>query len=125
MNRKTLLGGLAVLGISLVIPNFTIAANKVNITGQYKCEGTNADGNRYRGTVKINQTGNVYYVKWIIGQNQNFNGVGILEGNVLAVSYYGSFSGVVAYKIESSSRLVGKWTTPTDKGRIYTETLTR
>ncbi|AFY36004.1 hypothetical protein [Calothrix sp. PCC 7507] len=125
MNRKMLLGGIAAFGLSLLIPASGIAANTADIIGQYKCEGTNADGRTYKGKVAISKQGNAYYLRWVVGKNQNFTGVGVLEGNVLAVSYYGSFTGVVAYRVEDSSRLVGKWTTPTAKGQVSTEVLTK
>ncbi len=123
MNRKMLLGGMAAFGLSLLTPASGIAANTVDIIGQYKCEGTNADGRTYKGKVEISKKGNAYYLRWVVGKNQNFTGVGILEGNVLAVSYYGSFTGVVAYKVEDSSLLIGKWTTPKANGQINSEVL--
>lgn len=146
MQLRLVLVGMMTAGWSLLALNTAIASNpqditsnsstnlvtqelklslqsNINIVGSYKCEGRNADGSIYKGTVDITKKGGVYYLKWLIGK-QKFTGVGILQGNVLSVSYYGSFSGVVAYRVESNSRLFGQWTTAT-QGKINTETLTR
>ncbi|HIK07194.1 MAG TPA: hypothetical protein IGS40_21300 [Trichormus sp. M33_DOE_039] len=123
MKRRLLLAGIVSAGLPFFVMNIGMAID-VDITGQYKCKGKNVDGSTYDGTANITKKGSVYYVKWSVGK-QNFNGIGILQGNVLAVSYYGNFSGVAAYRIESSSRLVGRWTTRRQGTTLNTETLTR
>jgi hypothetical protein len=89
---------------------FSILAFAADVTGTYHCEGDAGGGKKYVGKVTITQKGDVYSVVWKLAGNETYNGIGILQGDVLAVSYYGSMTGVVAYKVESSDKLVGKWT---------------
>src|SRR5262245_14578059 len=108
MTRHTLCW-MAVAGLALLLGSPTYAEEAPNIVGNYKCEGTNPDGQVYKGTVQIKKDGDAYAVTWAIGQGDNYKGIGILEGNVLAVSYYGGITGVVVYRVEKGGKLVGKW----------------
>ena len=123
MKRKILLSAMFATGLAVFIPVLG-SANNLDITGNYNCQGKNADGSTYNGEVEITKKGNTYNIYWLIN-NQKFNGIGILEGNVLAVSYYGSSSGVVAYRVEGDSNLVGRWTSPQLNGKINREVLTK
>lgn len=96
-----------------------------SITGDYRCEGDAGGGHKYAGTVSISQKGDVYMVVWKLAHNETYAGIGILQGDVLAVSYYGNMTGVVAYKVESDNKLVGKWTMVKGDGEVRTETLTK
>jgi hypothetical protein len=99
-------------------------AAEPDITGKYNCEGTNPVGQTYRGTVEITKKGDIYYLKWALNTGDTEKGVGLLEGNVLAVSYYGgTTSGVVVYRVEKDGKLVGRWTIADGNGKVYTETL--
>jgi hypothetical protein len=52
-------------------------------------------------------------------------GVGIREGDMLAVSFFGADSGgVVLYRIDGT-KLVGHWSAPLANGQVFEETLTR
>jgi hypothetical protein len=62
-------------------------------------------------------------VTWVIGQGESYKGLGIVQEKVLAVGYFGGFNGVVAYKIEPSGKLVGKWAVAEGPGKAFTETL--
>ena len=74
-----------------------------------QCEGDTMTGGKYTGTVTIVKKDEVYRVTWTLGDGKDtYSGVGVLQGDVLAVSYYGSKLGVVAYKVEDDSKLVGK-----------------
>jgi hypothetical protein len=125
MVRHRLLSCLALVAVVLFFAAPAAIAAEPDITGKYNCEGTNPDGKTYKGTVQIVKKGDAYYLKWAIGAGDNYAGVGILEGNVLAVSYYGGISGVVVYRVEKGGKLVGKWSIADGKGKVYTETLTK
>ena len=55
-------------------------------------------------------------------------GLGIRDGDVLAVSFFSFFStyagGVVLYRIDGQ-RLLGHWSAPLTNGQVFEETLTR
>lgn len=96
-----------------------------DITGTYKCEGDAGGGRKYGGTVSITQKGDTYAVVWKLSGNETYTGLGLIQGDVLAVSYYGKMTGVIAYKIESDSKLVGKWAVVPTTGAVAGEVLTR
>jgi hypothetical protein len=124
MLRASNVTGLLVLGLGLLVPAALRAAEGPEIGGNYTCKGMNPDGKEYTGSVKITKQGDVYHLKWTIGQGSQ-SGVGIREENTLAVSWVGAggASGVVVYKIGKDKRLVGRWAVQGGKD-IYTETLT-
>ena len=93
-------------------------------SGVYLCEGTNPDGNRYRGIVQIAAVRNTYLVRWTLADDVEVMGVGILHDGQLSVSYFGGTPAVVVYKI-SADKLVGEWTMGGTEGMLYSETLTR
>lgn len=93
-------------------------------SGVYLCEGTNPDGNRYRGIVQIAAVRNTYLVRWTLADDVEVMGVGILHDGQLSVSYFGGTPAVVVYRI-SADKLVGEWTMGGTEGRVYAETLTR
>ena len=96
-----------------------------DLPGIYECQGTGADGRPYRGAVIIEPDGNRFVVRWIIASEVTAVGVGIREGNMLAVSFFGPESGgVVLYRIDGQ-RLVGHWSAPLAAGQVFEETLTR
>jgi len=102
---------------------FTATTFADDVVGTYKCEGGSGD-TKYSGTVTIAKKGDAYQVTWKLGGDENYKGIGVLQGDVLAVSYYGSMSGVVAYKVEGD-KLTGKWTMVKGDGTVSTETLTK
>jgi len=122
---QTLIRGWLTVALLALVASVVVAADKVDIVGKYKASGTNPDGKTYEGTVEIAKKGDAYTVDWKIGDSDEYKGIGILEGDVLSVSYYGGVSGVVSYKIEKGPKLVGKWTFPEAGGKLYTETLTK
>jgi hypothetical protein len=108
---------------------FTVAAQpafafRIDVTGDYNCEGRNAGGGVYRGAVSIVRKGDVYLVDWRIGQSDNYKGIGLLNGNILSVSYYGGIIGVVVYTAEQNGTLNGRWAVLQGDGRVFTEVLT-
>jgi hypothetical protein len=85
------------------------------------------DGTPYRGVVQIVPNKGAFDVIWIFSSGQQYSGLGVLNGDVLAVSYFTNRPGVVAYKIENTDkgpRLQGQWTV-VGAGQVFQETLTR
>ncbi len=81
-----------------------------DITGHYTVRGVDRDGQKYTGELTITRQGDVYAVVWTIGQMQ-FEGVGILEGEVLAVTWdAGGLPGLVVYRVTQPGVLEGRWT---------------
>jgi hypothetical protein len=84
-----------------------------------------ADGREYRGAVIIEPDGNRFVLQWYVASQLTAIGLGIREGNMLAVSFFGADAGgVVLYRIDGA-RLVGQWSAPVANGQVYGETLTR
>lgn len=64
---------------------------------------------------------------WVFSTGQQYRGFGVVNGDLLAVSYYTTRPGVAAYKIEEGEkgpRLSGQWTV-VGAGEMFRETLTR
>ncbi|HZL95081.1 MAG TPA: hypothetical protein VFB99_15610 [Vicinamibacterales bacterium] len=96
-----------------------------DLPGTYECQGTGADGRPYRGAVIIEPDGSRFLVRWIIASELTAVGVGIREGNMLAVSFFGPESGgIVLYRIDGQ-QLIGHWSAPLAQGQVFEETLTR
>lgn len=97
------------------------------LVGTYDCQGVEPDGTPYHGLVQIVANNGTYDVIWMFGSGQQYAGLGVVNGDVLAVSYFTSRPGVVAYKIENNDkgpRLHGQWTV-VGAGQVFKETLTR
>ncbi len=117
---------------------FARAAGEPALEGMYSVSGVNSDGNEYHGIVHIEPHGNSFVVTWMSPEGPGEKpteillrpdavGIGIVNGDMLAVSYYGDrMSGIVLYRIEEEGhRLAGKWTLAGDDGMLHTETLTK
>ncbi len=79
------------------------------LNGTYNITGTNeGNGSPYKGTLTIKKMGSVYALSWKVGAT-SYNGVGILDGNTLAVGWgFGAAFGVVSYHI-SGNTAKGLW----------------
>lgn len=100
-----------------------------DITGYFTCKGVEAGGKNYTGVAAISKKGDVYLIQWMIGTGSTFSGIGIRNGNNLAVSWAipnerGMVRGVNLYRIEAGPRLVGRWATVPGPGVMQSETLT-
>jgi len=86
-------------------------ATQANIAGKYNVVGSNPNGGVYRGTLEIIPHGEVYQFRWRAG-NQ-YDGVGVVNGDVVAVSFAaganGRGCGVVDYGIRGDGSLTGRW----------------
>jgi hypothetical protein len=78
--------------------------------GEYRVDGRNPNGSRYRGRVAITPVGDRYRFDWRVG-SQAYHGDGTLEGNVMVVQWGGSTPAV--YAISPDGTLNGLW----DAGR--------
>lgn len=112
------------------------AAGEQLLDGVYSLTGLNPDGSAYRGVVKIVSRGESVLVSWFFPRVSGETivvtiasvGVGIVRGEMLAVSYYGQdAAGVVLYHIEEGGqRLKGEWVSAVDdSGAVHSETLTK
>jgi hypothetical protein len=108
-------------------PDGIVATNEAPLVGTYTCEGVEPDGTPYQGIVQIYPNAGSYDVIWLFASGQEYHGLGVVNGDVLAVSYFTNRPGVVAYKIENGEkepRLQGQWTV-VGAGAVFAETLTR
>lgn len=98
--------------VSLVIISLSLLSAK-DITGTYSIEG-GAEGSTYSGELFIEENGDVYEVYWELGSGEIYAGLGILQGNYLAVAYtdetFTAF-GVVLYVVKGNN-LSGFWAAP-------------
>lgn len=92
-------------------------------TGVYRCTGLNPDGTRYSAIVEIKRLEKTYRVLWQLSDQTVVIGVGIVTGDVLAVSYFGGTPAIVVYR-KDGEKLVGEWTVGGQEGAIYSEELT-
>jgi len=75
------------------------------LVGEYDATGKNPDGKEYKATLTVEPAGNLYRFVW----SNNSDGVGIKQGNNVAVGIGGSRCGFVAYEIRSDGTLDGIW----------------
>jgi len=113
-----------VAGVTFIAPFLSVAEDR-DLTGLYHCAGVNPNGSTYEGIAQIVRHERTYRVRWILPPNITHHGIGVVSGNVLAVSYFGEAPGVIVYKLEEGPRLVGEWTVLGADGRLFTETLTK
>jgi hypothetical protein len=76
-----------------------------SLVGDYDATGKNPDGKEYKVTLTVEPAGNLYRFVW----SNNTDGVGIKQGNNVAVGIGGVRCGFVAYEIRSDGTLDGIW----------------
>lgn len=104
------------------------------LIGNYTCEGLNADGKPYSGTVEIQKHGQVFHLRWQLGSGEDSYGLGIIVGgrlSVMAFAIDNDHKAVLAQTVAVCSvkdadpfTLEGSWAGPFTDG-IYSETLTK
>ena len=100
-----------------------------DIDGYYTCKGNEASGKTYTGVATIAKVNEIYVVSWNMGLS-SFSGVGIRQGENLAVSWSitaeggKQIKGVNFYKIKQGPRLIGVWATLPGNGLMRRESLT-
>ncbi len=101
-----------------------------DISGYYSCKGRDVNGKSYKGLAMIIKKNDIYVVQWTIGIGSSFVGIGIRNGDTLAISWAmnrddkGIVRGVNLYKIYPGPRLAGYWATLPGPGVRQEETLT-
>jgi hypothetical protein len=123
----TVMSLLPALALPLANASITGETEEAPLVGTYDCQGVEPDGTPYHGIVQIIANHGTYDVIWIFGSGQQYAGLGVVNGNVLAVSYFTNRPGVVAYQIENGEngpRLQGQWTV-VGAGAVFKETLNR
>ncbi|MGH9872414.1 MAG: hypothetical protein ACRD9S_08105 [Pyrinomonadaceae bacterium] len=87
------------------------ATPPADIAGEYTVSGSNPNGSPYKGALEVIRHGDVYQFRWNAGQQ--YDGIGISNGNVVAVAFTGGAEGtgcgVVSYKILADGTLDGVW----------------
>ena len=134
--RRALLHAFPV--IVLVAAFATLAqAAQPELEGTYLAVGANSDGSRYEAIVQIAKHAQSFVIVTMVpdmsGEEEGVPprlasiGIGILNGDVLAVSDYSrDRARVVSYRIEDGGRrLVGSWTALDGDGTVHEETLTK
>jgi hypothetical protein len=124
MIRRQLRAGLIAVLVCLA-PGRSFAA-EIDITGVYRCEGTNPDGSSYQGLVRIIREDETYQVRWHKGDRIISLGVGLVRDDLLSVSYVASGNiGVIVYRIKKGPQLDGEWTILGASDKVLSETLTK
>jgi len=75
------------------------------LVGDYDAMGTNPDGKEYKEKLTVESAGNLYKFSW----SNNTEGLGIKQGDNVAVGIGGARCGFVAYEIKSDGTLDGIW----------------
>ena len=75
------------------------------LVGDYDATGKNPDGKEYKAKLTVEPAGNLYRFVW----SNNTDGVGVKQGNNVAVGIGGARCGFVAYEIKSDGTLEGIW----------------
>jgi uncharacterized protein (TIGR03067 family) len=98
---------------------------EVDITGNYKAESMQFNGEKQSADVEIKRLGDCYLVKWSKGILDAYVGIGLRKGDTLAVCWANQGQvGACLYQIEKGPRLVGTWTMLGGAGLVQRETLT-
>ena len=112
-------------------PALAPAADKAgDLSGYYLCSGSEAGGKRYSGIVSIARVQQLYIVTWLVGSGTPFQGVGVRQGDTLAVSWStprpgGLVQGCNVYRIDDGGKkMAGRWAAVPGAGTLQNETLT-
>jgi uncharacterized protein (TIGR03067 family) len=98
---------------------------ELNITGNYKSESTQLNGEKQTADAEIRRIGDSYLLSWKKGILDAYVGVGIRKGNVLSVCWGNKGQvGVCVYQIQQGPRLEGEWTILGGPGLLSKEILT-
>ncbi len=119
--------GLSILALVLCLSIPAQAAGaEVDISGTYRCVGTNPDGTQYRGVVEIVKNEGTYRVTWMVGRHMTSIGIGLVRDGNFTVSYVADGNlGIIVYRIQKGPQLVGEWTMLGADPDLFPETLTK
>lgn len=126
---------LLLAGVLVTCAPPTVDGAEPDLAGMYAAAGQNPDGTEYRAVVKIVPRDESFQVMWLFPKVDGevitlvlkSAGVGVANGGMLAVSYYGQdLTGVILYQIENGGeRLSGRRVVAGGDGRVHSETLTK
>ncbi len=98
---------------------------EIEITGAYKAESLQFNGEKQFADVEIMRLGDCYVVKWSKGILDAYVGIGLRKGDTLAVCWANQGQiGACLYQIEEGPRLAGVWTMLGGAGLVQRETFT-
>jgi hypothetical protein len=92
-----------------------------DLDGVYDIVGKNPQGQTYKGTLIVIQSGDGYTFDWDAGNK--FSGFGIRAGSFIAVGFGGKQCSFVGYDVQSDGTLDGKWGNQISR-KLGTETAT-
>jgi len=109
-----------------------------DLSGFYVCKGKEANGKAYSGLATIARKGEVYVVSWLLHGGGHVQGLGVRQGDVLAIAWSapgpgGTLAqGCNVYRIgpcegkgeSCGPKLVGRWAAVPGNGQLQSETLT-
>lgn len=106
--RRPLALALAALPLAAALALLTPARAQADLAGSYAVAGTNADGSAYDGALRVSRRGALYQFSWATGND--YEGVGVRRGDVVAVGWGGEGCGVAVYGVRrAGSELDGVW----------------
>jgi hypothetical protein len=94
------------IGTEVAVPSSSASTN--DIVGQYTIAGKDpgSNGSAYRETLSIKAMGSLYKFLWA---DSNLEGVGIIQGNTVAVGFGSVPCNVVLYQVRGDGNLSGIW----------------
>ncbi|WP_407049408.1 hypothetical protein [Methyloraptor flagellatus] len=108
----------AALAVALIAAALGVVgpAAAQSLGGDYRVEGTNFDGSRYKGTARITITSNTTCrITWSTGTEAS--GICMRTDDVIAASYkMGGSLGLIIYRLQSDGSLDGVWTIADQSG---------
>jgi uncharacterized protein (TIGR03067 family) len=98
---------------------------ELDITGKYRSESIQFNGEKQTADVEISRLGDSYLLRWKKGIFDAYVGIGLRKGNVLSVCWGNQGQvGICSYQIDKGPRLVGEWTVLGGVGLVQRETFT-
>jgi hypothetical protein len=79
-------------------------------SGVYSLAGVNGGGGRYTGELTLENIAKVCRLHWLIGRDETYDGVGLMEGDLFCVAC--TMQGracVVVYKMKKNGEAAGRW----------------
>ena len=81
-------------------------AQDTRLVGNYRVQGSNPNGTKYRGRARVWKDGDLYRIRWDIAGTV-FQGHGRLKGDVLTIKWGSPLP--VVYKVGQNGVLYGRW----------------
>jgi hypothetical protein len=100
----------AILVLAFLAIGFPAIADTLTLASKYEAVGTNPDGSKYKGTVRVKVVSDTTFtIEWLIG-TETYEGFGMRMNDALAAPYMiNGEPGLVLYKVDGNG-LHGLWT---------------